>query len=86
VFTYPRRLLIFHASIPQRGVFQQNGSDLVIHPLPSRFGFKLVHLAQQERQEGNPQEADGAQMAAKEDREGNPQKRRQRRSLPVEGE
>jgi len=38
VFTYPRRLLIFHASIPQRGVFQQNGSDLVIHPLPSRFG------------------------------------------------
>jgi len=48
--------------------------------------FKLVHLAQQERQEGNPQEADGAHMAAKEDREGNLQKQRQRRSLPVEGE
>ncbi|KAH8348125.1 hypothetical protein KR084_004483 [Drosophila pseudotakahashii] len=40
--------------------------------------FKLVHLAQQEEREGNPQ--DGAQRAEKEEQ----RERRQRRSLPIQ--
>ncbi|XP_017054391.1 uncharacterized protein LOC108096942 [Drosophila ficusphila] len=48
--------------------------------------FKLVHLAkqpaEQQRQEGDPQDEDGAPVA-EEKQEGNPRKQRQRRSVPT---